>query len=114
MSFLLHKLVKLFESCKQLNKQPRRFSFSDFDTAIFVAVEPSAWLRLVSLPTRRINLRDIINILLTSFSRPVLEVTDHRFFPVDLWPARFALGSYKSEGKISVRKLTYSTDIELG
>ena len=64
MSFLLHKLVKLFESCKQLyntiqyfidtpqvglfsdnatnTEKPRRISFSDFDTAIFVAVEPSA------------------------------------------------------------------------
>jgi len=36
--------------------------------------------------------RDIINILLTSFSRSVLYVTDPHFFCSNLWPERFALG----------------------
>ena len=36
--------------------------------------------------------RDIVNILLITFSRSVLSVTDPRFFPFDLWPACFALG----------------------
>ena len=37
--------------------------------------------QLVSFPSRPINHRDIINILLTSFSRSVLQVTDSCFFP---------------------------------
>lgn len=42
--------------------------------------------------THQAHSREIINILLTSFSRSLLEVTDPGFFLVDLQPARFALG----------------------
>ena len=56
--------------------------------------------------------RDIINILLTSSSQSVLYVTDPRFFPYDLWPARLMLGpQIKGEKTWSV---TYGTDLELG
>ena len=59
-----------------------------------------------SIPARSINLRHIINILLTSFSRSLLSVTGPAsFFPVDLWCPRFALGP---------QFVTYSTDLELG
>ena len=41
--------------------------------------------------TLQTHSRDIINIFLTSSSRSAPEDTDPRFFPNDLWPARFAL-----------------------
>ena len=74
MSFLLHKLVKLFESCKQLFKTANEedLVFRILTRQIFVAVEPSAWFRLVAFTARRINLRYITNMLLASFSRSVL------------------------------------------
>ena len=77
-----------------------------------MAVEPSAWLWIVSLPARRINLRDIINILLTSFSRFVLQVTDPRFFPLIYGPRASRLG-HKSTGKNSVRNLQYGPRTQL-
>ena len=55
---MLHKLLKPFQSCKQLfekAKKLRVIGFSDFDAALFVAGETSAWLQLVSFPTRLIT-----------------------------------------------------------
>ena len=59
----------------------------------------------VSFPVRPINLRDITNILLTSFSRSVVSsvVSDPRFFPL----------IYKRTGKNSVRNLQYGPRTQL-
>ena len=54
--------------------------------------------------TRQTNNRDIINILLTSFSRSVLQVTDPRFSP----------SIYGPSAKEKTRSVTYSTALELG
>ena len=52
--------------------------------------------------------RDIINILLTSFSRPVLQVTDPLFPPAVARALRaWAISKSKPGGKISVRNLRY-------
>ena len=51
-----------------------------------------------SFPVRPINLRDIINILPTSFFRAVLQVTDPRFPPLIYNPRASHLG-HKSKGK---------------
>ena len=59
-----------------------------------------------SFPARPINLRDIINILPTSFFRAVLQVTDPRFPPLIYNPRASHLG-HKSKGKNSVRNLQY-------
>ena len=45
-------------------------------------------LQLVSFPTRPINVRDLVNILLISFSWSVLILV----FPGDLWPVCFVVG----------------------
>ena len=67
----------------------------------------------VSFLARPINLRDIIkfNILLTSFSRSVLWVTDPHFFLL-IYGLRASRLGHKQTGKNSVRNL--STDLELG
>ena len=46
----------------------------------------------------------MINILLTSSSRSILQITDSCFFPYDLIPCRRA---WASKGKKSVRNLLY-------
>ena len=55
MSFLLHKLVLKTVWILQatISNLTAKKIFLNFGTAIFVAVEPSTWLWLVSLPARR-------------------------------------------------------------
>ena len=64
----------------------------------------------VSFPTRPINLRDIINMLLTLFSQSMLKVLDPRLSPLIYRRCYSCLG-HKSTGKIW--SATYSTDLEL-
>ena len=51
--------------------------------------------------------RDIINILLTSFSRSVLQVTDPRFFPLRFMARALRAWAINRGGKKSVRNLRY-------
>ena len=52
------------------------------------------------------DITDLVNILLASFSRSMLSVTDPRFFPLIYSPHTLCLG-HKSTGKNSVRNLQY-------
>ena len=65
----------------------------------------SAKFESCSFPAPPINLRDIlINILQTSFSQSVLQVTDPRSFPLMYGPP-----TINQRGKKKTRSVTYST-----
>lgn len=56
-------------------------------------------LKLVSFPAFPINLSDIINILMTSFSRSVLYLTYPRFFPL-IYMAKVCINQGKKLGPL--------------
>ena len=61
----------------------------------------------ISFSARPINLRDIINILLTSFSRSVLQVTDPHF-SLSIYSLRALRLGHNRKGKNLVRNLQYA------
>ena len=75
----------------------------------------TAWptkLQIVPFSVWPINLRDAINILLTSFSRYLLYITDPHFFPLIYGPNSSRL-SHKSMAKDLVCSLQYGPQISL-
>ena len=66
-----------------------------------------------SFLSRQTHSRDIINILLTSFSQSVLSVTDPCFFPLRFMARTLRAWAINRRGKNSVGNLQYSPQTQL-